>query len=165
MCDFTAVWGWLTATLVAIGGAVSSAIFGFVFIFAGPWQWLAAVGFFATAMWAALAAVFAVQMRDALDRYCQCTARIKACADACAGPARALIQAIGVTLTLLIVAAVVAAFTRNPISGGAALALATVLFGLAIALTVALVDVSRCQSTSPPTPPVPPSGTGTAPTG
>jgi hypothetical protein len=54
----------------------------------------------------------------------------------------------------LIEAAVVTGFaiaiigTRSAAAGGAALA--TVLFGLAIALTVALVNVSRCQSTSPP---------------
>lgn len=165
MCDFTAVWGWLTAALVAVGGAVSSAIFGFVFIFAGPWQWLATVGFFATAGWAGLTAVFLAQMRDALDRYCECTARIQACADACAGTVRNLLGAIGFTLGLLILSGAIAAFTRNPITGLAVLALAAVLLGLAIALTVALANVSRCQSTPPPTPPTPPFGTGTAPTG
>jgi hypothetical protein len=165
MCNFTAVWGWFAAALVAIGGAVSSVIFGVVFIYAGPFDWLGRVAFFAAAMWAAISVGLFVGVRDALDDYCRCTMRIQACVDACAGAVRGLLTAIGVTIGLLVIACVTAVFQLQV--GWVALALATALLGLVIALGIALADVSRCQNQppTPPTPPTPPVGTGTAPTG
>lgn len=167
MCDFTAVWVWLTVALVAVGGVVSSAIFGLAFIAPSPWQFLGVIGFFATAGWATLTGFFFVAMSQALASYCRCTARIQACADACAdtGTVSKLLEAIAFFLSLIIPFALGAAASVNAILGFAVVGFALTLLGLAIALTVALVNVSRCQSTQSPAPPSPPTGAGAAPTG
>jgi hypothetical protein len=165
MCDFTAAWGWFAAMLVAIGGAISSALFGTAFYGVGPLHVLFYVGFIAAAGWVALAMAFATSLRKALDAYCACTKAVQACADACAGSIYKLLDMLQAGLGLFALACGLTFMTSNGVFAYIAFGLGLVATGLAIALTVALANTSKCQSSPTRTTPTPPIGTGTAPEG
>jgi hypothetical protein len=163
MCDFTPVRNWLIAVGVLIGGAVSSAMFGWAWSYAKvPWGAIvSSIGFWAALTWGTAAmAALGFGFKGALDTFCACTASKPICAAACADANAAYG---GLMLAL---------FGFNALSFGCAaygaptpllillaVSIAAVLAG-SIALTLAAAKLSSCQSGASPTPPPPPTGGG-----
>jgi hypothetical protein len=157
MCDFNPVRNWLIAALVALGGAVSSVIFGLV------WPLFAPGAFWAAAGWCALTIGFVLAADSALRAFCACASG----SSACTGPCSTLRTLMTMLITAMIVAAAVCIATAvqgyNPWLGGLFLVDAFIVTGIAIAIIAYLVSLASCIARS--TPPTPPGGTGVGTSG
>ena len=154
MCSLTSTIAWFLAALAALGGAVSSVIFAYVY---PAW----AVGAFgAAAGWSALAILFAAIANNQLRAFCACASKSSACVSACASMNSLIAPLVG----LLFAGGAFALWcaTHYPLSDW--VAYAYIVLGLAaiviiIAIVVSLSSLSKCQSSgsSPSMPPTSPS--------
>lgn len=155
MCDFNAVLAWVIAAMVALGGAISSVIFGLVYPL-----W-ATAAFWAAAGWCGVTLGFAFAAAEALRTFCNCASA----SSACAGPCSMLRTLMGMFIADMFVAIGLCIATAssgwNPWFAALFLFEAAIVTGIAFAIIVNLVSLSSCIARStPPTPPTPPDGTG-----
>jgi hypothetical protein len=156
MCNFGPVWGWFAAFTAAIGGAVSSAIFGFAWVNAGPLRDVARIGFSATAAWLVSAALLGIGLFAALTTYCACTSALPTCASQCSKEKTAISIIFGLSPGAII-AAIALAFSLD--SGEAAFVLSVSMLAISgawLAVLVLAAMLAACQPAPPPTS----SGTG-----
>jgi hypothetical protein len=153
MCNFSPVWGWIAAVLAAVGGAVSSAFFGFAWMNAGPLAFLGHIGFFATAMWASLALLLNTSLSSSLSSYCACTSRFPSCASLCS-TLTGLVAVLNMLLSMTLVVAGVLGFWSNRGLAVALFALVIALAGFAVAILAVAAALASCQpATTPGAPP------------
>jgi hypothetical protein len=160
MCDFNAVRNWLIAATVALGGAISSVIFGLVFPLWASGAFWAAVG------WCALTIGLILGASAALDGFCKCASGSSLCGQPCA-MLRTLMTALNIAMSVAALLAGRAALQGwSPWFAGLFLVDAFIVLGIAGAVAANLVNLGSCvaRSTSPPRP-APAGGTGVGTSG
>jgi len=155
----TSTIAWFVAAMVALGGAVSSVIFAYVYPLWAEGAYWAAAG------WSALAIVFAAIAVNQLKAFCACAKKSPACVSACAS----MNNLIAPLISLLFTGAAFAVWcaTHYPLSDWVAyayVALGLVAIGMIIAIAVNLSSLSKCQSSSA-NPPMPPTSPSSGPVG
>lgn len=152
MCDIKPVVAWLIAAAVAIGGAVSSVIFGIVYPFWYTGALLAAAG------WCVAALAFALAASDALNKFCTCASS----SSACAGPCSALRTLMELLIATMLASAglcgVAATQGWNPWFGVVFGFDAVWLSGLVFDIIYQVINLGSCIARS-----TPPDGTGAPP--
>lgn len=159
MCNLASTIGWFIAALAALGGAVSSVIFAYVYpLWAEGALW-------AAAGWSALAIALVGIANNQLRAFCACASKSPTCVSQC-GALNSLITPL---IGLLFAGAAFSVWcaTHYPLSDW--VAWVYILLGLAaiamiIAIMISLANLSKCQSDSP-TQPKPPTSPPTGPVG
>lgn len=164
MCDYNAVRNWLIATMVGLGGAVSSVILGIAY------PLIAIACFWAAVGWCALTIGFAFAASLALNAFCTCAADNAACASPCSAMRSLMSALLGSVFFGGLLAVWAATHAWSSWIGALFLVAAAIALGTAAALMIWLIgSLGSCIARSAPPPasaPSPlqqPTGSGAAP--